>query len=108
MTAFTELTAAEQCAVNQSRIEAGKPPLGPRVRSIQASASALPEPASPSGFAQELEAAVATRLGTKRYTKPSEPQGEPHSFAEKLKEAVERRRSKPKAANPSAPLNWRP
>ena len=49
-------------------------------------------PPAASPFAQAVEAAIAVRLGKKRYTKPSTELGEPSTFAESLVKAVDRRR----------------
>jgi hypothetical protein len=102
MTRFEDLTQSEQAAITQARVEAGKRPIpgyplptayanapNPFVSTITAQDFAPP---AASTFAQAVEAAIAVRLGKKRYTKPSTELGEPSTFAESLVKAVNRRR----------------
>jgi hypothetical protein len=49
-------------------------------------------PAQPSSFAQSVNAAITRNLGKRRYSKPSEPAGEPSTFAEQLAAATRKRR----------------
>jgi len=64
-------------------------------------------PATAGSFARAVEAAITAKLGAKRYTRPSEAEGEPDSFAEKLRQAVERRRPKARIASPANASYWR-
>ena len=77
MTRFEDLTQSEQAAITQARVEAGKRPIpgyplptayanapNPFVSTITAQDFAPP---AASTFAQAVEAAIAVRLGKKRY-----------------------------------------
>jgi hypothetical protein len=91
------LNPTELLAVNQGRYERGLPPLAVSLfpRTVQAAAQPIPaQPYTPlpNPFAQSVNAAISRSLGAKRYTRPSEPEGEPSTFAEQLRQATERRR----------------
>jgi hypothetical protein len=118
ITRFEDLTQSEQAAITKGRVESGKRPIpgyplptayanapNPFVSTITAQ-NFTPHKAS--AFAQEVEAAIAVRLGKKRFTKPSTPEGEPSTFAEALKKAVDRRRKPQSATQESVQtVNWR-
>jgi hypothetical protein len=100
MTPFTALNKYELAAVNQARREEGRPLLGSSSwQTVQATAIPFMQTISdqrytppPSLFAQNVSAAIATKLGKRRYTRPSEPEGEPGDFAEQLAAATRKRR----------------
>jgi hypothetical protein len=106
MTSISALNKFELSAVNAARREEGRPLLGSSLQTVRATSipfvqtvTAQPSSPPPSLFAQSVNAAVTRALGKRRYTRPSEPAGEPSTFAEQLAAATRKRRRGYKPTN---------
>jgi hypothetical protein len=92
--------AADRLERERQLIARGIDPFACAARSLTVRIKPSLSTPQPGSFAQQVVNAIATKLGAKRYTKPTEPEGEPSDFAEALRRATERqRRGYPKVAS---------